>query len=180
MADFATYRHPRRGSPKKSGDITPKIGQTSSTPTTPRVIGTTTHITDIPPHLRNQVYLFDRGQVMHTRIIHMLNTLTNGECIHYINFQIYNCRYIIPMKVSWDHTTRGPNRQQREDHHPSWQLRTHHGNFGRMLGLPTFLLVEAIFTYPTLCAYILLGVDLQKFVIEIYIFNTDRHRNSLF
>jgi hypothetical protein len=38
-----------------------------------------------------------------------------------------------------------------------------------MLGLPTFLLVEAIFTYPTLCACILLGVDLQEFVIEIYI-----------
>lgn len=64
MADlgFATYRHHRRGSPRKlrSGEITPKIGHGGPPVSTPRG---TLHSPDVPPHLRNQLDLFDLTQV---------------------------------------------------------------------------------------------------------------------
>ena len=57
---FATYRHSRRGSPRKSGEVTPKIGHGGTPVSTPRGHP---HSPDVPPHLRNQVDLFDRTQV---------------------------------------------------------------------------------------------------------------------
>ena len=64
MSTFASYRAPRRGSPRKAGDVTPKIGQpggaASSVPSTPR--GTA----DLPPHLRSQIDIFDRSQAYGT------------------------------------------------------------------------------------------------------------------
>ena len=60
MSEFATYRHSRWGSPRKNGEITPKVGAGGAGGGQARVSPI------LPPHLKAQIDLFDTTQTYNT------------------------------------------------------------------------------------------------------------------
>jgi hypothetical protein len=62
MSEFATYRHSRWGSPRKKGEITPKVGAGGQGAGG----GQASLLPIVPPHLKAQIDLFDITQTYNT------------------------------------------------------------------------------------------------------------------